>query len=71
MNTEKLMDELSGLQKYLETSQAETDFLCGTEKQRLDILEILEKLMDIGDLADEVATRLIFRGRMPFNHTTH
>lgn len=59
------MEELEELQKYLESTQIEDDFRFGSEKERITLLELLEKIMDLGDRADEVATRLIFKGKLP------
>lgn len=47
---------------YLKSGKLEEDFKNGGEFQRGEILELLEKVMDAGELSDEVATRLIFRG---------
>ena len=37
------------------------EFEHGDEDKRMAILEYLEKLMDLSDIADELATRLIFK----------
>lgn len=59
------MQQLDEFQRYLESPQAECDFKEGNEKERTDFLELLEKLMDVADQADKLATKLIFRGNMP------
>lgn len=57
--------QLEDFEKYLKSRQVEDDFRFGTEQERLDLLELLEKFMDVADVADALATKLIFRGRMP------
>lgn len=47
---------------YLRSGEMERDFKKAGEIERGEMLETLERWMDAGDLADEVATRLIFRG---------
>ena len=42
--------------------ELEADFKDGCENDRFYLLELLEKLMDVAELADATATRLIFRG---------
>ena len=37
------------------------EFNNGEEERRGEILDFLEKLMDVADLADETATKLIFK----------
>lgn len=59
MLTVKDLDEL---EQYIRSGELETDFKDGCEHDRHYLLELLEKLMDVADLADEAATRLIFRG---------
>lgn len=56
------LKDLTALETRLKSGQVEIDFKYGTEQERVEILEFLEKIMDLADLADEVATRLIFRG---------
>lgn len=46
----------------LRSGRLEEDFKKAGEIGRGEILELLERVMDAGELADEVATRLIFRG---------
>ena len=59
------MEELQELENYLRSGELEKDFHDGCENDRHYLLELLEKLMDIGELADEAATRLIYRGLNP------
>lgn len=56
------MAELDQFENALKSGQIEDQFKFGDEKERGELLELLEKLMDVAELADEVATRLIFRG---------
>lgn len=59
MLTEKDLDEFAD---YMRSGAMETDFRDGCEHDRHYLLNLLEKLMDVADLADETATKLIFRG---------
>lgn len=59
------MEELQELENYIRSGGLEKDFHDGCENDRHYLLELLEKLMDIGELADEAATRLIYRGLNP------
>ena len=59
------IDQLNAFEKYLKSRQVEDDFRYGSEQERLDLLELLEKFMNVADVADELATKLIFRGRVP------
>ena len=59
------MEELQELENYIRSGELEKDFHDGCENDRHYLLELLEKLMDVGELADEAATRLIYRGLNP------
>lgn len=54
--------DLEILEAYMRSGELEADFKDGCENDRYYLLELLEKLMDMGELADATATRLIFRG---------
>ena len=54
--------DLEELERYIHSGELEADFRDGCENDRHYLLELLEKLMDVADLADATATRLIFRG---------
>lgn len=56
------IEELNEFEKYIRSGELEENFKCSPEETRYQILELLEKLMDVSELADEAATRLIFRG---------
>lgn len=56
------MDYLSRLEQYLTGGDCEFEFDNGDEERRHAILDGLEKLMDIAEHADEIATKLIFKG---------
>lgn len=62
MLTEKDLDQFA---EYLKSGQCEADFKDGCENDRLYILNLLEKFMDVADLCDETATKVIFRGNLP------
>ena len=53
---------LEELEEYLKSGQLEEDFKWSAEERRQELLEFLEKLMDLGELADATATAVIFRG---------
>lgn len=59
------LEELAQLETYIRSGELEKDFRDGCENDRGALLELLEKLMDLGELADEAATRLIYRGLNP------
>ncbi len=56
--------DLDKLAEYFACGDLEFDFEHGDEERRQMILEFLEKLMDLADQADELATKLIFKGGM-------
>lgn len=55
---------LDELEEYLTSGHMEEDFQWSAEERRHEMLEFLEKLMDVADLADAAATRMIFKGRL-------
>lgn len=59
------LEDLTELESYLRSGELEKDFQDGCENDRNYLLELLEKLMDLGELADEAATRVIYRGLNP------
>jgi len=52
---------LDKLRAYMESGDLAFDFAHGSEERKGEILEFLEQLMDVADLADATATRLIFK----------
>lgn len=54
---------LTDLEAYLFSGDFTGDFDCSVEERRLEMLNFLEKLMELGELADETATKIIFRKR--------
>lgn len=58
------MAELKDFEKRLQSGEVDECFKCADERERGEILELLEKIMDVADLANETATRLIFRGKL-------
>lgn len=54
---------LESLEDYLKSGRFTEDFMYSPEERRLEMLQFMEKLMDLGELSDEVATRIIFRKR--------
>lgn len=55
------MKYLRELEDYMSSGRMQEDFECSPEERRLEMLEFLETLMDIGEVADETATKLIFK----------
>lgn len=55
---------LEKLEHYMASGDMKFEFDNGTEEKRYEILEFLEKLMDVAELADEHATKLIFKEGM-------
>ncbi len=55
---------IAELEEYLKSGNLEEDFKWSVEERRGEILEFLEKLMDLGELADETATHIIFKGQL-------
>lgn len=53
---------LEELEEYMKSGSMEEDFKWSAEERREEMLEFLEKLMDLGDLADQTATAMIFKG---------
>lgn len=47
---------------YIKSGQLEKDFRESGEFQRGEILELLERIIEAGEMADETATRIIFKG---------
>ncbi len=61
MLTEQDLDEFA---RYMQSGEMENDFRDGCEHDRHYLLNLLEKFMDVADVADETATKLIFRGSL-------
>jgi hypothetical protein len=55
---------LDKIAEYFASGDLTFDFENGDEARRQSILEYLEKLMDLADQADALATKLIFKGGM-------
>lgn len=56
------LKDLEELEEYLASGRLADEFIVAEEDRKHEILEILEKLMDVADLADQTATKLIFPG---------
>ena len=56
------MNYLEELEEYMKSGNMEEDFKWSGEERRQEMLEFLEKLMDLGELADATATSVIFKG---------
>jgi hypothetical protein len=57
----KYLDELA---EYMTSGELEEDFKWSSPERREEILEFLEKFMDVAEIADKTATELIFKGSM-------
>jgi hypothetical protein len=55
---------IAELQEYLNSGDLEEDFRWSAEERRGEILEFLEKLIELGELADATATHIIFKGQL-------
>jgi len=58
-----LMDTayLDKIEAFITSGDMAFEFDNGDEAKRYEILDFLEKLMDLAELADETATKLIFK----------
>lgn len=56
------MKYLEEVEEYMKSGNLEEDFKWSAEERRQELLEFLEKLMDLGELADSTATAVIFKG---------
>ena len=58
-----ILDEsyVDQLLEYIRSGQLADDFECSAEDRRYEILDFLEKIMELGEAADEVATKVIFK----------
>lgn len=52
------------LEEYMQSGNFTEDFEYSAKERRLELLEFLDKLMDLGELADETATKVIFKGQL-------
>ena len=55
------IDYLERLEHYFKSGDCKFEFENGEEERRLLILDFLERLMELGEIADEMATKLIFK----------
>lgn len=55
------IDYLERVAHYFESGDCKFEFEHGEEERRLLILDFLERLMELGEQADELATKLIFK----------
>lgn len=52
---------LKRVMHYFESGDCKFEFEHGEEERRLEIIDFLEHLMELGEKADELATKLIFK----------
>ncbi len=55
------IDYLKRVEEYFESGDCKFEFENGEEDRRLLIIDFLERIMDLGETADELATKLIFK----------
>ena len=55
------IDYLERVAHYFESGDCQFEFENGEEERRLMIIDFLEHLMELGEKADELATKLIFK----------
>ena len=55
------IDYLERVANYFDSGDCKFEFENGEEERRLLILDFLEHLMELGEKADELATKLIFK----------
>ncbi len=55
------IEYLKRVEGYFSSGDCAFEFEHGEEERRLAIIDFLETLMDLGEMADELATRLIFK----------
>ena len=55
------IDYLERVAHYFDSGDCKFEFENGEEERRLMIIDFLEHLMELGEKADELATRLIFK----------
>ena len=53
---------LDDIHEYITSGKLEDEFLYTVDERRYEILEYLEKIMDISEDADKLASKLIYRG---------
>lgn len=52
---------LEEIERYLNSGELADNFQYSDEERRYEILDFLEKLIELGESADAVATKLIFK----------
>lgn len=55
------IEDIEQFADKIRSGELEEEFRDSPEFKRHEILELLEKIMDLSDLCDEAATRMIFR----------
>ena len=56
------MKYLEELEEYMKSGNMEEDFKWSGEERRQEMLEFLEKLIDVGVFPDRTGTSVIFKG---------
>lgn len=56
------LTDIEAFEHYLRSGEFEDHFTYSPEERRFEMLELLEKIMELAELSDEIATRIIFKG---------
>jgi hypothetical protein len=55
------MEDLQKFEELMSSGELEEQFRDSSRDRQYEILDLLEKLMDVAEVADATATRLIFK----------
>ncbi|WP_462325139.1 hypothetical protein [Desulfoplanes sp.] len=55
------LNALKAFQNYMQSGQMGKDFEYSSEERRHEMLDLLETFMNVAEIADETATKLIFK----------
>lgn len=55
------MEDLQKFEELMSSGELEEQFRDSSRARQYEILDLLEKLMDVAEVADATATRLIFK----------
>jgi len=55
------IEYLKRVEEYFKNGDCKFEFENGEEDRRLEIIDFLEHLMELGEQADDLATKLIFK----------
>ena len=61
LDMDSLMNRLDALEKHLGSGDLECAFESAARDEKYRILDFLERLMDLGDMADKIATKVLLK----------